>query len=223
MGNPPVFFFRYEGFHEAARAESAQDGAHAGDPQILEELDGFTVDSGFFRIPFLFRGIEALEKARKTHHVDEFMGHNVSGQREQRQVGVPAESSSDDVVLQANLEIVAVTAGQGLVPGGEGITADLGEGMVGDFLRMEVLEGLDVVAIPLPLGCGDFVPIADEFLGDAGGFRQDEDFFRIEGNPFPKRPPLVLHRLSPVAERLRRSKTGEIYRRSGGKTKPFLS
>ncbi len=105
----------------------------------------------FLDLPFGGRAVEPLEEFGKADHVHQLMGDNVEGEREKVNAGIPLDGSSNDVILEADLEIVTTFTPAQAFMGVLGVAVNLSERHVGDFLFLQGAEGLNVIPISFPL------------------------------------------------------------------------
>jgi hypothetical protein len=98
--------------------------------------------------------------------------------------GIPLDRSANDVILQADLEVVAGFAAAQAFMWALRVAVDLGKSRVRDFLFLKISQGLNIITVPFPLGCRDLIVLAEEFFRDIDGLPQDGDFVLLEGESF---------------------------------------
>jgi hypothetical protein len=173
-----------KGFHGAAIFEGCEDFREALDFAVFEEPVGKGVDTSLFRLLLGNRTVEAVEKAGETNHMDELVSDNIDREGEELDVWVALDCLSDYMILDADLEVIDVLASPQPLMRAARVAADLSECVVGNFFFPQILQGLDVVAVALPLRSGNLVEIADMLLGDLYRMPQYNNFFCTKGCSF---------------------------------------
>jgi hypothetical protein len=134
-------------------------------------------------LDFLLRGraFEALKEFGEADHVNQLMGNDIERKREKVNAGIPLDRFANNVILQADLEIIAGFAAAQAFMRALRVAVNLGKSRVRDFLFLKISQGLNVVTIPFPLGCRDLIVLAEEFFRDIDGLPQDGDFVLLKG------------------------------------------
>lgn len=97
---------------------------------------------------------------------------------------VSLDGSPYHMVLKADLEKITVFTSSEPLLRGCGVTVDLSKRSIGDLFFPQILQGLYVVSIALPLGSGDPVVVADQVFRNLYGMPQDGNLFVSKGNKF---------------------------------------